>query len=128
PPLRTLSPHPNNLPVQPTPFIGREKEVASIGQLLCRADIHLVTLTGPGGTGKTRLALQVAAELSDLFADGIYFVDLASMSDPALVMVTIAQTLGIREVGGQPLLERLKDELQQRQMLLVLDNFEHVIK
>ena len=127
PPLKTLTTHRNNLPVQATPFIGREKEVAAIAQLLRREDVHLVTLTGPGGTGKTRLALQVAAELSDLFADGLYFVDLAPVSDPALIIAAIAQTLGIREVGGQPLLESLKDELQQRQMLLLLDNFEQVV-
>src|SRR5439155_21106831 len=111
PPLKTLITHPNNLPIQPTPFIGREKEVTAVGQLLRREEVRLVTLTGPGGTGKTRLALQVAAELSDLFTDGIYLVDLAPISDPALVIATIVQSLGIREVGGQPLLERLKDEL-----------------
>jgi len=127
PPLNTLNTRPNNLPFQPTPFIGREKEVAALGQLLCREDVHLVTLTGPGGIGKTRLALQVAAELSDLFADGISFVDLAPLNDPALVIAAIAQSLGIREVGGQPLLERLKDELQRKQMLLLLDNFEQVV-
>ena len=86
-----------------------------------------LTLTGPGGTGKTRLALQVAAELSDLFADGVYFVDLAPVSDPALVIAAIAQSLSIREVSGQPLVERLKDELQSKQMLLLLDNFEQVV-
>jgi len=127
PPLKTLSTHPNNLPIQPTPFIGREKEVTAVGQLLRREDVRLVTLTGPGGTGKTRLALQVAAELSDLFTDGIYLVDLAPISDPALVMAAITQILGIREVGGQPLVERLKDELQRKQMLLLLDNFEQVV-
>jgi len=127
PPLNTLNTRPNNLPFQPTPFIGREKEVAALGQLLCREDVRLVTLTGPGGTGKTRLALQVAAELSDLFADGISFVDLAPLNDPALVIAAIAQSLGIREVSGQPLLERLKDELQRKQMLLLLDNFEQVV-
>src|SRR5258708_446668 len=127
PPLKTLTTHRNNLPVQATLFIGREKEVAAIEQLLRREDVHLVTLTGPGGTGKTRLALQVAAELSDLFADGLYFVDLAPVSDPALIVAAIAQTLGMREVGGQPLLESLKDELQQRQMLLLLDNFEQLV-
>jgi len=127
PPLNTLNTRPNNLPFQPTPFIGREKEVAALGQLLYREDVHLVTLTGPGGIGKTRLALQVAAELSDLFADGISFVDLAPLNDPALVIAAIAQSLGIREVGGQPLLERLKDELQRKQMLLLLDNFEQVV-
>jgi predicted ATPase/class 3 adenylate cyclase/DNA-binding CsgD family transcriptional regulator len=127
PPLNTLNTRPNNLPFQPTPFIGREKEVAAVGQLLGREDVHLVTLTGPGGTGKTRLALQVVAELSDLFADGTSFVDLAPISDPALVIAAIAQSLGIREVGDQPLLERLKDELQHKQMLLLLDNFEQVV-
>src|SRR5579859_4565567 len=127
PPLNTLNTHPNNLPIQPTPFIGREKEVAAVGQLLRREDVHLVTLTGPGGTGKTRLALQVAAELSDLFVDGISFVDLAPISDPALVMGAIAQSLGIREVGGQPLVERLKDEMQRKHMLLIPDIFEPVV-
>jgi predicted ATPase/class 3 adenylate cyclase/DNA-binding CsgD family transcriptional regulator len=127
PPLNTLGTYPNNLPIQPTPFIGREREVAAVGQLLRREDVHLVTLTGPGGTGKTRLALQAAAELSDLFVDGIYFVDLAPISDPALVIVAIAQSLNIREVGGQPLMERLKDELQRKQILLLLDNFEQVV-
>jgi predicted ATPase/class 3 adenylate cyclase/DNA-binding CsgD family transcriptional regulator len=127
PPLKTLIIHPNNLPIQPTPFIGREKEVTAAGQLLRREDVRLVTLTGPGGTGKTRLALQVAEELNDLFADGIYFMDLAPVSVWAMVIATITQTLSIREVGGQPLLERLKDELQRKQMLLLLDNFEQVI-
>ncbi|HEU0000743.1 MAG TPA: adenylate/guanylate cyclase domain-containing protein [Ktedonobacteraceae bacterium] len=127
PPLKTLGTHPNNLPTQHTPFIGREKEVAAVGQLLYREDVHLVTLTGPGGTGKTRLALQVASELSDLFAGGIYFVDLAPVNNPALVIAAIAQSLGIREVSGQPLVERLEDELQSKQMLLLLDNFEQVV-
>ena len=77
PPLKTLDSCPNNLPVQLTPLIGREKEVAAVQYLLQREDVRLVTLTGPGGTGKTRLGLQVAAELSDLFVDGVYFVNLA---------------------------------------------------
>jgi predicted ATPase/class 3 adenylate cyclase len=127
PPLNTLSTHPNNLPIQPTPFIGREKEVAAVRQLLRREDVYLVTLTGPGGTGKTCLALQVAAELSDLFADGIYCVDLAPICDPALVIAAIMQSLSIGEVGGQLLVERLKDDLQRKQMLLLLDNFKQVV-
>ena len=91
PPLKTLDYHPNNLPLQPTLLIGREKEIASVCSLLRRADIRLVTLTGPGGTGKTRLALQTAAELIDEFSDGVWFVNLAPMSDPELVATTIAQ-------------------------------------
>jgi predicted ATPase/class 3 adenylate cyclase/DNA-binding CsgD family transcriptional regulator len=127
PPLHTLESFPNNLPAQPTPFLGREHEVAVIRDLLHREDVRLVTLTGPGGTGKTRLGLQVAADLSDLFASGVFFVNLAPISDPALVVPTIAETLVIREGSGQTLLERLTEELRQRQMLLLLDNFEHVV-
>jgi predicted ATPase/class 3 adenylate cyclase/DNA-binding CsgD family transcriptional regulator/predicted Ser/Thr protein kinase len=139
PPLKTLDAHPHNLPVQPTPFIGREQEVVAVGHLLQRKGVCLVTLTGPGGVGKTRMALQVAAELSDRFADGVFFVNLAAVSDPTLVVPTIAQTLdiregaglpllamGIQEVAGLPLLERLKKYLQHKQMLLLLDNFEQV--
>jgi len=127
PPLKTLDTHPNNLPVQPTAFIGREQEVAAVQHLLQRENARLVTLTGPGGTGKTRLGLQVAAELSVLFTDGVYFVNLAPINDAEFVVPTIAQMLGIREVAGQPLLEHLKGELQQKQLLLVLDNFEQVV-
>ncbi len=127
PPLKTLSTYPNNLPVQLTPLVGREKEVASLGQLLRRQDVRLVTLTGPGGIGKTRLALQVAAEMSDLFAHGIYFVDLAPLNDPTLVIPTIAQALDLKEEEGRSSLERLEEELRQKQVLLLLDNFEQVI-
>jgi predicted ATPase/class 3 adenylate cyclase len=127
PPLKTLDTHPNNLPVQLTPFIGREQELPAVQQLLCREDVRLLTLTGPGGAGKTRLGLQVAAELSDCFDDGVFFVNLAPVSDPALVVPTIAQALDIREGTGQPLLEHVKQELQHKHMLLLLDNFEQVV-
>jgi predicted ATPase len=123
----TLDSSPNNLPVQPTPFLGREQEVAAIAGLLHREDVRLVTLTGPGGAGKTRLGLQVAADLSELFASGVFFVNLAPISDPALVVPTIAETLAIREGSGQALLERLAEHLRPRQMLLLLDNFEQVV-
>jgi predicted ATPase/class 3 adenylate cyclase/DNA-binding CsgD family transcriptional regulator len=126
-PLRTLDAYPNNLPAQPTPFIGREKEEATVGHLVQREEVRLVTLTGPGGVGKTRLGLQVAAELADRFADGVFFVNLALTSDPTLVVPTIAQALGIPEVAGQTLLERLKEQLHQKQVLVLLDNFEQVV-
>jgi predicted ATPase/class 3 adenylate cyclase len=126
PPLKTLDLHPNNLPVQPTPLIGREQEVTAIGQLLSQEDVRLLTLTGPGGMGKTRLGLQVAAELSDLFPGGVFFVDLSALRNPKLVVPTIAQTFGLSEGGGQSLLERLKAWLDMKQLLLLLDNFEQV--
>jgi class 3 adenylate cyclase len=125
--LKTLESRPNNLPVQSTALIGREQEAAAVCGLLQRQAVRLLTLTGPGGTGKTRLGLQVAADLLDDFEDGVFFVSLASLRDPALVSSTIAQTLGVREAGGQPLLESLKDSLRNRQMLLLLDNFEQVV-
>jgi predicted ATPase/class 3 adenylate cyclase/DNA-binding CsgD family transcriptional regulator len=127
PPLKTLNVHPHNLPVQPTPLIGREREVSSVCQLLRREEVRLLTLTGPGGTGKTRLGLQVAAEQSDLFSDGVYFVNLAPISDPELVVPTIAQTLELKETGAQPLSDLLKTSLRDKRLLLLLDNFEQVV-
>src|SRR6266702_2972238 len=126
PPLKTLDAYPNNLPIQPTPFVGREQEVAAVAALLRREDVRLLTLTGPGGTGKTRLGLQVAAELSEVFADGVFFVNLAPISDPSLVVPTIAQALDVREAAGQPLLDLVSAFLREKQVLLLLDNFEQV--
>jgi predicted ATPase/class 3 adenylate cyclase/DNA-binding CsgD family transcriptional regulator len=128
PPLKTLNNSPNNLPVQPTSLIGREKEVAALLNLLQREEVRLLTLTGPGGTGKTRLGLQVAAELSDRFADGVFFVNLAPLSDPELVIPATAQVLDVKEIGGQPLLELLKASLREKHLLLLLDNFEQVVR
>jgi predicted ATPase/class 3 adenylate cyclase/DNA-binding CsgD family transcriptional regulator len=127
PPLKTLDNSPNNLPIQPTSLIGREKEVVALFNILQREEVRLLTLTGPGGTGKTRLGLQVAAELSDLFPDGVYFVNLAPLSDPTLVVPTIAQTLDVKEVTEQPLLDLLKGALHWKHLLLLLDNFEQVV-
>ena len=127
PPLQTLDTQQSNLPIQATPLIGREHEVAATCALLRRVDVRLLTLTGSGGTGKTRLALQVAADLLDACANGVYFVALAPISDPTLVAATIAQALGISDIAGQPLLERLKAYLRSKQLLLLLDNFEQVL-
>jgi hypothetical protein len=128
PPLRTLDARLTNLPAQPTPFIGREREVAAVLRLLRNPDVRLVTLTGPGGTGKTRLSLQVAADLLDEYEDGVYFVPLASITNPDLVIPAIAGALGVSESGGQPLAQALRAYLSEKHMLLVLDNFEQVIK
>ena len=127
PPLRAIGMCPTNLPAQLTSFIGREEEIASACSLLRRADVRLVTLSGPGGTGKTRLGLQVAAQLLNEFEDGAFFVSLAAISTIGLVAFTIAEALGVKEVAGQPILKTLEDYLRPRQILLVLDNFEQVI-
>jgi predicted ATPase/class 3 adenylate cyclase len=128
PPLATLDACPNNLPAQPTPLIGRETEIEAARRLLQREEVRLLTLTGPGGTGKTRLGLQVAADLLDDFQDGVFYVDLAPIQDPGLVASAIAQTLGVRESGSTPLVERLKGQLRGKQLLLVLDNFEQILE
>jgi DNA-binding XRE family transcriptional regulator len=116
-----------NLPDEPTPFIGREREIAAISSLLKQPPVRLVTLTGSGGVGKTRLALQVASTLLLDFRDGIFFVSLASLTDPTLVPSAIARTLGVKEQGGTSLTDTLRDQLQDSQLLLVLDNFEHLL-
>jgi len=116
----------HNLPVQPTSFIGREEQVREVRELLLREGVHLLTLTGPGGTGKTRLGLRVAQEVLDGFWDEVVFVGLADISDPELVIAEIAHQLGVREAGGQSLLENVKGYLRGRRTLLLLDNFEQV--
>ncbi|MGI9179834.1 MAG: ATP-binding protein [Longimicrobiaceae bacterium] len=126
PPLRTLEARPHNLPLQRTPLIGREQELRTLTQMLLREEVPLLTLTVPGGTGKTRLALQAAAELLEQFEDGVFFVGLAPLSDPALVPSAVAQALGVRESAERPLAETLPEYLRERQLLLVLDNLEQV--
>lgn len=125
PPLKTLDAFPNNLPLQLTSFIGRETQIAQVKKEL---DEHrLVTLTGSGGTGKTRLSLQVAADLLDAFPNGVWFVELAPLSDPDLIPQTILSAIGISEQKDRAALEVLQDYLQTRTTLLVLDNCEHLI-
>ena len=123
--LKTLDIFPHNLPIQLTSFIGREKEIVGVKRELLGD--RFVTLTGPGGTGKTRLALQVGAELLELFPDGVWLVELASLSDPMLVPQTIAAVLGIRESAGRPILTLLTDYLRNKELLLILDNCEHLL-
>jgi predicted ATPase len=127
PPLKSLDLHTNNLPVQPTPLIGRESELAALREMIAVPGVRLITLTGPGGTGKTRLALQVAAESLDTFPDGVWWVPLATVSDPALVLEAIAAALDVRDVPGEPLITILAAYLRTRRTLLILDNLEQIV-
>jgi transcriptional regulator with XRE-family HTH domain len=122
---RTLQPPPHILPAPLTSFIGREQELVALTHHL--DETHLLTLTGAGGTGKTRLAVQVATAVLEAFPDGVFFVNLAPLSSPALVLPTIAQTLGVVEQAAEPLIQTLKGRLRGTRTLLVLDNFEHVV-
>jgi predicted ATPase/class 3 adenylate cyclase len=126
PPLKTLDNRPTNLPVQPNELIGRERELEEAAALLTNGH-RVLTLTGTGGTGKTRLALQLAADVVDEFPDGVFFVSLAPVHDWELVPPTIARTLGLREQPGETVLETLDGYLGDKELLLVLDNFEQVL-
>src|SRR5580698_10133514 len=128
-PARESEPRPNNLPAQRTAFIGREREAADLRQLLGRADVHLVTLTGPGGIGKTRLALQVAGEMADQFPGGVCFVGLSAIDERGLIASAIAPAVGVRETGNTSPQEGLIEYMAGlgQPMLLLLDNFEHLV-
>jgi predicted ATPase/class 3 adenylate cyclase len=124
---RTLGAYPTGLPTQLTRFVGRQPELAEVQVLLQRDEVRLLTLTGPGGTGKTRLAIQVAAGLVEVFPNAVVFIGLAPVNDPGLVVSTIAQGLGVREATHQSLFESLIQQVGDRRLLLVLDNFEQVL-
>jgi predicted ATPase/class 3 adenylate cyclase len=127
PPLNTTGHLPHNLPTHPTPFLGREREVEEAVALLLQPGVRLVTLTGPGGVGKTRLGTRIAAEALESFPDGVFMVDLARLTDPDLVPSATATALGLREQPGQSLAQTLADYLREREILLLFDNFEHVL-
>src|SRR5271156_98784 len=128
---RQAEPRPSNIPVQRTRFVGQENEIAAAKELLLRPDVRLLTVTGPGGIGKSRLSVEVASGLAEHFSGGIHFVPLSPVNDPALVASVIVQALGIKDAGAQSSLEILKKVLQdslRAPMLLLLDNFEHLMQ
>jgi predicted ATPase/class 3 adenylate cyclase len=127
PPLKTLDHRPTNLPLEPNAFIGRTRELKEAWSLLAREDARLLTLTGTGGAGKTRLALRLASGAVERFPNGVFFVSLAPVRDWELVVPSIAQTLGLREQPGETVLETLTEYLRDRRVLLLLDNLEQVL-
>jgi predicted ATPase/class 3 adenylate cyclase len=128
PPLATPDRRPNNLPTQASTFIGRDTELREIRASIERESVRLLTLTGPGGTGKTRLSLRVAADEIDRFDHGVFFIDLSAVSDIEGVLTSIARTIGITETGDRSLLAELERQLHDQRVLLVLDNFEQVME
>lgn len=127
PPLRTLDARPHNLPAQTTSLVGREEEVAAVRGLLLEEGVRAVTLVGPGGTGKTRLAIQAAAEVIDAFRDGVWLVNLASVHEPALLAGEILRVWETRPEADETEIDALKRRLREKELLLVLDNFEQVL-
>jgi predicted ATPase/class 3 adenylate cyclase len=126
PPIDALNLNKNNLPTQISPLIGREADLSEIVNRMVSEKVRMLTLTGPGGTGKTRLGLQAAADLITHFDNGVYFIDLASINEAERVLPSIARVLGVRETGSRPVLDELVEHLQSQKMLLLLDNMEQV--
>lgn len=126
PPLKSMDPRRHNLPISPTAFVGRETELAEIAHRLTKH--RMLSLVGPGGTGKTRLALQAAAENIDRYTDGVWCVELASVREPDLIAQTVAEALGVREEAGRPVMRTMVDRWAEKRFLLVLDNCEHLIQ
>src|SRR6188508_1550305 len=118
---------PHNLPASPTPLIAREQELRVAREQLLLPEVRLLTLTGPGGSGKTRLALAVAEDLVGAFPDGVWLVDLTPLREPTLVLPAIARAIGLQHTRHRPILDALVERLRERQILLVLDNCEHVL-
>ena len=125
--VTALTERPPSLPAPLTPLVGRAREIAIVTQLLCDPDVRLVTLTGPGGVGKTRLALAVAAASAGQFADGVRFVSLAAVTNAERVHSTLAEQLGIREATDRSQFEQIVAALQHQQLLLLIDTFEHLL-
>src|SRR5207248_11504374 len=125
PPLRSLDYLPNNLPRQLTSFVGRAREIEEAKRLLEKT--ALLTLTGAGGCGKTRLALQVAADLLDEYPDGVWFAEFAPLTDPSLVPQTVSGALGLTEEPGKPVIQTLTEYLKPKKLLLLADNCEHLL-
>lgn len=125
PPLRTIDILPNNLPTQLTSFVGREKELVDVKKLLY--DTHMLTLIGPGGTGKSRLSIQAAGELLHQYPDGVWLVELAPILDPVLVPRTTAMAMGLRDEPQRPIIDMLCDYLREKRILIILDNCEHLV-
>jgi len=119
---------PSELPAEPSPLVGREEELAAACSLLRGISLRMLTLTGPGGVGKTRLAVQVAAQLEHDFPDGVFLVRLAAVADRHSIIAEIAKAVSLREGGKRPLLDQLNTYLWSRRTLLVLDNFEHLVE
>ena len=126
PPLKTLDARPNNLPVQLTNFIGRETDISEIKKTLTNS--RLITLLGPGGTGKTRLSMQIAADMIDEYSNGVFIAEIAQVSDPSLIIQTVMNSLGVNEVKGQSQDLTLSEFLKEKEMIIIMDNCEHLIK